>query len=174
MKNWLIAAMAVFMLAACGDKDEPLTVEQQAEVIDDGTVGFEILGGNIEEATGVPKEEKQQIVSAFKEYIAAFNSKDIDRYMATVAKNPKGFDYEQDREEAMKIFAAYDIERIAEDITIVKYNEKETQVYANLTVEMVELETKTPLQSKGRQVTVFVKEDDAWKVSSVHGYIGEE
>ena len=42
----------------------------------------------------------------------------------------------------MKIFEAYDIERIAEDITIVKYSEKETQVYANLTVEMVELEDR--------------------------------
>ena len=59
-------------------------------------------------------------------------------------------------------------------MTIVKYNEKdaEAQVFANLKIEMIEEATNTEVSSQGRQVTVFVKEDDAWKVSSVY-YIGE-
>ena len=57
-------------------------------------------------------------------------------------------------------------------MTIVKYNEEEAQVFANLNIEMTEEATNTEVSSQGRQVTVFVKEDDAWKVSSVY-YIGE-
>ncbi len=38
---------------------------------------------------------------------------------------------------------------------------------------MTEIKTNTELTSSGRQVTVFVKEDGAWKVTSVY-YIGNE
>ncbi len=165
MKKWLLALVSVFVLAACGDKEEEVSTR---EVIEEGTVGFEIAGGNIKEAADIPEDVKKEVVAAFDEYIAAFNAGDIDRYAATTARNAKGFDYEADLVEAKKVFDNYTVNRQAEDVTIVKYNESEAQVYANLSISMTEKATNTPISSNGRQVTVFVNENDAWKVSSVH------
>lgn len=175
MKKWLFALVTALVLAACGDTDTADdTAKTNEEIIEEGTVGFEVLGDSIEEASGVPVEEKEKILAAFNEYIAAFNAEDIDRYAETTSKQAKGFDYELDLQEAQKVFDSYAINRQAEDVTIVKYNEKEAQaqVFANLKIEMTEEATNTEVSSQGRQVTVFVKEDDAWKVSSVY-YIGE-
>lgn len=175
MKKWLLALVTALVLAACGDTDTADdTAKTNEEIIEEGTVGFEVLGESIEEASGVPAEEKEKILAAFNEYIAAFNAEDIDRYAQTTSKQAKGFDYELDLQEAQKVFDSYAINRQAEDVTIVKYNEKEAQaqVFANLNIEMTEEATNTEVSSQGRQVTVFMKEDDAWKVSSVY-YIGE-
>ena len=173
MKKWLLALVTALVLAACGDIDTAdNTSKTNEEIIEEGTVGFEVLGGSIEEASGVPVEEKEKILAAFNEYIEAFNAEDIDRYAQTTSKQAKGFDYELDLQEAQKVFDSYAINRQAEDVTIVKYNENEAQVFANLMIETTEEETNTELSSQGRQVTVFMKEDDAWKVSSVY-YIGE-
>ena len=175
MKKWLLALVTVLVLAACGDTDTADdTAKTNEEIIEEGTVGFEVLGESIEEASGVPAEEKEKILAAFNEYIEAFNAEDIDRYAQTTSKQAKGFDYELDLQEAQKVFDSYAINRQAEDVTIVKYNEKEAQaqVFANLNIEMTEEATNTEVSSQGRQVTVFVKEDGAWKVSSVY-YIGE-
>ena len=175
MKKWLLALVTALVLAACGDTDTADdTAKTNDEIIEEGTVGFEVLGESIEEASGVPAEEKEKILAAFNEYIAAFNAEDIHRYAQTTSKQAKGFDYELDLQEAQKVFDSYAINRQAEDVTIVKYNEKEAQaqVFANLNIEMTEEATNTEVSSQGRQVTVFVKEDDAWKVSSVY-YIGE-
>lgn len=57
MKKWLVAVLAVFVLAACGDKQEA-SPENLQKTIDEGTVGFEMMGDSIEEATDVPEEEK--------------------------------------------------------------------------------------------------------------------
>ena len=53
-----------------------------------------------------------------------------------------------------------------------KYSEDEAQVFSNLKTETKELETGAEMSGVGRQVTVFVKEDQ-WKVSSIY-YIGNE
>ncbi len=173
MKKWLLALVTALALAACGDTDTAdNTAKTNEEIIEEGTVGFEVLGESIEEASGVPREEKEKILAAFNEYIESFNVEDIDRYAQTTSKQAKGFDYELDLQEAQKVFDSYAINRQAEDVTIVKYNEKEAQVFTNLKIEMTEEDTNTEVSSQGRQVTVFVKEDDAWKVSSVY-YIGE-
>lgn len=175
MKKWLLAVMTVLVLAACGDKEQEkdnVTEKDTQEIIDKGTVGFEVMGDSIEEAANVPTEEKERILAAFNEYIDAFNAEDLDRYGETTSKNAKGFDYNLDLEEAKKAFEMYAINRQADDVTIVKYDDKEAQVFANLTVDMTEEETDTQVSSAGRQVTVFVKEDADWKVSSVY-YIGE-
>lgn len=171
MKNWLIAVMAMFLLTACGDEKEA-SPEQLQKTIDDGTVGFEILGGSIQEATGVPEDEKQQIINAFNEYIAAFNEKDLERYKNIISQNAKGFDYDEDVKAVTEVFKQYDINRSAEDITIVNYKDDEAQVFSNLTTETKELETGAEMSGMGRQVTVLVKED-GWKVSSIY-YIGNE
>lgn len=166
--------MAVLTLTACNDKDnEKLSAEETTQVIEEGTVGFEISGDSVEEASGVPEDEKAYLLAAFEEFIVAFNEEDIDRYMAKVSKNPRGFDYDEDREVALKTFEQYTIEREFEDVTVVKYKENEAQVFANLTGKWTEEATNAVLESSGRQVTVFVKEDDAWKVTSIY-YIGNE
>ena len=172
MKKWIVVVMAVFVLAACGDKEKEAAPENLQKTIDDGTVGFEILGDSIQQATNVPEEEKDQIISAFDEYIAAFNEKDLERYKQIISKNAKGFKYEEDVQAVSEVFEQYDINRIAEDVTIVKYSEDEAQVFSNLKTETKELETGAEMSGVGRQVTVFVKEDQ-WKVSSIY-YIGNE
>ncbi len=172
MKKWLIALISVFLLAACSDNKE-LDAKEAKNVINEGTAGFTVFGGNIEEAQNVPVEEKNKIIAAFNEYIEAFNSENIQRYSATLSKEAKGFDYDQDLSEAQEVFNKYTVNREAQDVTIVKYNEDEAQVFANLSVKMIEDATNTEVASTGRQVTVFVKEQDAWNVSSVY-YIGNE
>lgn len=172
MKKWLIALISVFILAACSDNKE-LDAEEVKKAIEEGTAGYTVFGGNIEEAQNVPSDVKNKIVAAFNEYIESFNSEDIQRYSATLSKEAKGFDYEQDLLEAQKVFDKYTVNREAQDVTIVKYNENEAHVFANLSVKMTEDDTNTEVASKGRQVTVFVKEQDAWNVSSVY-YIGNE
>ena len=171
MKKWLVAVMALFMLAACGNEKDASPEELQ-KTIDDGTVGFEILGDTIQEATGVPEDEKNNIISAFDEYIAAFNEKDLERYKNIISKNAKGFNYEEDVQAVSAVFAQYDVKRTAEDITIVNYSEEEAQVFSNLKTETKEIETGAELSGVGRQVTVFMKEE-GWKVSSIY-YIGSE
>lgn len=173
MKKWLLLVLAAFMLSACSDKEEVKTESIAEDSKEVGSVGFEVLGDEIEEAENIPEQEQESILSAFDEYIAAFNAKDIDRYIETLSKNPQGFEYDDDIEMAKNAFAQYNIERKASDKTIVKYNENEAQVFANLDIEMTEIETNAELSSSGRQVTVFVKEEGAWKVTSVY-YIGDE
>jgi ketosteroid isomerase-like protein len=171
MKKWLLAVVTVLVLAACGDTEQEkhnVTEEDTQEIIDKGTVGYEVMGDSIEEAENVPAEEKDKILAAFNEYIDAFNDEDIKRYAQTTSKHAKGFDYDVDLEEAKEAFGKYAINRQADDVTIVKYDDKEAQVFANLAIDMTEEETDTQVSSAGRQVTVFVKEDSDWKVSSIY------
>ncbi|AYC28935.1 nuclear transport factor 2 family protein [Paenisporosarcina cavernae] len=134
--------------------------------IDD--VGFSLNGGSVEEAADVPENEKQEILAAFDAYMESFNEEDVDTYMATLAKNPDGFNIEEERANVEETFDRFDTTRTPSDITIVKYSEEEAQVYANLSIEMTETETNTPINGAGKQVTVFAKENNAWKVTSVY------
>lgn len=172
MKKLAIALLALFVLTACGDQDESpkeLSADEAEKIINEGTVGFEIADGNIEEAANVPPQEKEKIKAAFNEYMDAFNEKDIARYKETISSNAAGFDYDADIAEVEKVFEQYsEINRTAKDVTVVKYEENEAQVFSNMTAEMVEKDTEIPLIGEARTVIVFVKENDAWKVSSVH------
>ena len=166
----LIGILSLFTLYACGNeevKKDSIPVEEES------TVGFEINNGNIEEAQNVPEHERQSVIAAFDEFIAAFNAQDIERYIATLSHDPKGFNIEEERKALLSAFETYNVERLAEDVTIVKYSENEANVFSTLKVNLVEKETGADLSSVGRQVTVFKKEEDAWKVSSVY-YIGSE
>lgn len=171
MKKWLVAVLAVFVLAACGDKQEA-SPENLQKTIDEGTVGFEMMGDSIQEEADVPEAEKNNIISAFNEYIAAFNEKDLERYKNIISTNATGFNYDEDIEAVSDVFNQYDVKRTAEDITIVKYSGDEAQVFSNLTTETKEIDTGAELSGVGRQVTVLKKED-GWKVSSIY-YIGSE
>lgn len=171
MKKWLIAVMALFVLTACGNSEDATPKDVEKE-IEEGTVGFEMLGNSIQEATGVPQQEKEEILAAFDEYIKAFNEKDLEHYKRIISKNAEGFRYEDDVQAVTEVFKQYDVNREAQDVTIVKYKESEAQVFSNLKTETKEIETGAELAGVGRQVTVFVKEDQ-WKVSSIY-YIGNE
>ena len=172
MKKWWLAVMTVLVLAACGDTEqgkEDMTEQEVQEIIDQGTIGFEMMGDSVEEASNVPAEEKEKLLAAFTEYIDAFNAEDIERYEQTLSKNPKGFKYDKDLETAKQIFAQYSvIDRKAEDVTVVKYSEEEAQVFSNMTANMVEEASDIEMTGEARTVVVFVKEDGEWKVSSVH------
>ncbi|MBD7943052.1 nuclear transport factor 2 family protein [Psychrobacillus sp. Sa2BUA9] len=183
----LTLAAITLGLAACNDKEEvnpssgsvnDSTPSQTESAIDHGAedksdVGFQMSsGGDIEEAANVPEEEKTAVLNAFNEYIEAFNEEDIDRYLSVISKKPEGFNYESEKELVLETFENYDTVRTAEDVTIIEYNDKEAQVYSNIHIALHEPGSGAKLDRNGRQVTVFVKEEGKWVVTSVY-FIGE-
>lgn len=173
LKKSFLAVLILLVLTACGNKDEKMSDEERDKVIEDGTVGFEMMGGNVEKADNVPAEDEKAILASFDEYIAALNAEEIDRYMNTISKNPKGFKYDEEKTYASEVFDQFDIKREVENVTIAKYESEEAQVFANMKMHSLQLETNVEHASAGRQVTVFVKEDNDWKVTSVF-YIGDD
>lgn len=173
LKKSILAVLTLLVLTACGNKDEDLTAKEREKVIEDGTVGFEMMGEEVKKASNVPADEEKAILAAFDEYIAAFNDEEIDRYMDTISKDPKGFNYDEEKVFADEVFAQFDTKRDVTNVTIAKYNEDEAQVFANMTTHSLQVQTNVEHESAGRQVTVFVKEDGKWKVTSVF-YIGDD
>ena len=173
LKKSLLAVLTLLMLTACSNKDNDLSAKESQHAIDDGTPGFEMNGGEVKKAENIPATDEKAILAAFDEYIAALNAEEIERYMQTVSKNPKGFKYEEEKLFAADIFEQLDTKRDVENVTIAKYSGKEAQVYADMTTHSLQVETNVEHESAGRQVTVFVKEDNAWKVTSVF-YIGDD
>ncbi len=141
--------------------------------VDENKVGFNMTGDAIEEATGISAEAKEQILAAFTIYIDTFNKKDIDSYIDTLSDSTESFDKVEERTYMEEVFNAYDLDRRASDVTIVKYSESEAQVFANLNTSMKQLSSGLETNPSGRQVTVFTKDDGEWKVSAVH-YLGDE
>lgn len=172
MKKWLFLVVAAFMLTACGNTKDSGS-EQPSEANQKETVGFEMLGGDIEEAANVPDDEKVKIIAAFEEYIASFNARDIERYGKVLSKNSQGFNYDEELEFITETFKNYDVKKYDSDVTIVKYDENAAQVFANIDTQTKDIESNEEYLYSGRQVTVFVKEDGDWKVSSVY-YIGNQ
>lgn len=159
-----------------GSVDDGEAVNQNGALdhgVDDKQVGFNMSGGTIEEASGVPAAEKERILEAFAVYIDAFNEKDIDKYMKTLSEHSDVFDLEEERAYMEEQFSEYDLNREADDITIVKYDEQEVQVFATLKTKIKQISTGLKFDQLGRQVTVFTKDDGDWKVTSIH-YIGDE
>ncbi|WP_186668979.1 nuclear transport factor 2 family protein [Sporosarcina sp. BP05] len=136
--------------------------------VDDKKVGFSLEGGAIEEASGVPVEEKERILAAFKNYIETFNKKDIDSYIDMLSDSTESFDKAEERSYMEEVFSTYDVNLQASDVTIVKYSEDETHVFANVKTAMKLLSNGLETNPKGRQVTVFAKEDGEWRLASVH------
>ena len=178
----LTGTMALLLvLGACSDKEDTKTgqgsvddgesVNEYGSIdhgVDENQVGFNIDGGEIEEAAGVPAQEKIALMDAFDTYIHAFNNEDVDEYMGTLSKEPKSFTIEEEQTYIEEIFADYEINREATDVTIVKYAEDEAQVFSNLNTKLKQKSTALETSRTGRQVTVFAKEDDEWKVTSVY------
>ena len=178
----LTGTMALLLvLGACSDKEDPKagqgsvddgeSVNEYGSIdhgVDENQVGFNIDGGEIEEAAGVPAQEKIALMDAFDTYIHAFNNEDVDEYMGTLSKEPKSFTIEEEQTYIEEIFADYEINREATDVTIVKYAEDEAQVFSNLNTKLKQKSTALETSRTGRQVTVFAKEDAEWKVTSVY------
>lgn len=162
--------VSLLALAGCGNSESK---KDATTIIEENTVGFEIANGKIEAAQNVPEQDREAIMLAFGEYMEAFNAQDIDRYIATLSQDPKVFNIEEERKTLASTFETYDVERLAEDVTIIKYNESEANVFATIKVDLVEKETGANLSSVGSQVTVLKKEDEAWKVANIY-YIGSE
>lgn len=139
---------------------------------DKAEVGFEMAGGNIEEATNIPAKEKTAIIASFDEYMEAFNEEDIDRYMNIISKNPEGFNYDDEKVVVEQTFKDYNTIRTSDNVTIIKYNDKQAQVFANVHIALEQPESGAKLDRDGRQVTVFNKEDSKWLVTSVY-FIGD-
>lgn len=175
-----ILAIALVLSACSGTKEETSNqglvndgepVNENGSIdhgVDEDGVGFNMLGETVEEAQNVPDAEKEQILAAFDTYIKVFNDKDIDGYIATLSEDTESFDLEEERNVIDDVFNEYDVQREASDVTIVKYSETEAQVFAKLKTSLKELSSGLTTNPKGRQVTVFTKDDSDWKVASVY------
>ena len=169
LKMFMLSIGLVIVLAACNN-EETKSAEQ---IVDENAVSFEMANGEVAEVKDISEATKEKIIAAFNEYIVSFNEGDVERYIATLSTNPEGFNLDEERETLTSTFAAYEVERIPDHITITKYTEDEVNVYATLKTNLVEKETGTSVESKGKQVTVLTQENNEWKISSVF-YIGEE
>ncbi|WP_271853097.1 YybH family protein [Planococcus maritimus] len=186
MKKWIMATGLILTLAGCSSEEDTTVNSNTAEDgnaatennaiehgITDQEVGFTLDDEGDVIAAEVPEEDKQKLLDAYGEYIAAFNAEDMDRYMATIAENPDGFDREEDQQALAEAFDNYDTAYTTSDETIVKYEEDRAEVFATINVEMNESGTDQGMQQSGRQVVVFKKEQGDWKVTSLH-FIGNQ
>lgn len=180
----LMGMSIILLLGACGkDEEKPADsgsvndgeVATEYGAIDHGVdekkVGFSLTGETVEEASGVPAKEKEQILNAFNVYMETLNEKNIDGYLDTLSV--KDYDLEKERAVTEELFNEYELSREASNVTIVEYADTEAQVFSNLKTSFKQVATGLETAPVGRQVTVFTKVDGKWKVASVH-YIGEE
>ncbi|MBT2581686.1 DUF4440 domain-containing protein [Planococcus sp. ISL-109] len=186
MKKWILATGLMLTLAGCSGEDDSAVNNNNVEDgnatsennavehgIKDQEVGFTLDDDGEIIAAEVPETERQEILGAYDEYIAAFNEEDLDRYMGVIAENPDGFDREEDREALAQAFETYDTTYTTSNETIVKYEEGRAEVYATIDVEMKEAGTEQGMEQSGRQVVVFKQEEGNWKVTSLH-FIGNQ
>lgn len=184
-KYIVFLALTALFLTACGNEKAETNSNSANDgetasdnsalehgVTDQSEVGFEMAGGKIEEAKDVPKEERQAILTAFDTYMTAFNEEDLETYLSVIASNPEGFDYAEEKEFVEDTFAEYNVNRTAEDITLIKYDENQAQVFATLQMTLEQETTGAQVNRSGRQVTVFTNEDGEWRVTSVF-FIGD-
>jgi ketosteroid isomerase-like protein len=145
-------------------KDDPATDEaasltQMTQIVEDAS--------ELKEAEGIPAEEKSAIDAAFNQYINAFNEEDFESYMSVISKTPVNFKYEDEEHYVKQIFDSVDSKRKVDNVKIINYAGKKADVYAE-----IEATTKDPNSDKevtrsGKQVTVFHKKEDGWKVAAI-------
>jgi hypothetical protein len=147
-------------------------LEHSVKDQEENDVGFEMVGTNVDEAQNIPADAKKALLEAFETYISSFNEEDLEKYMTVIAKEPEGFDYKEEEVTVKETFAQYEVNRKAEDVTVIKYNKNQAQVFASLSISLKQETTGAKLDRTGRQVTVFAKEDGEWRVTSVY-FIGD-
>lgn len=186
ISKWLISLLLILVVVAgcsakekdqnesAGSSSDGESSVQSGAVhhgVEDGKVGFTMSGGSIEEATGVPDDEKERLVALFNDYIDTLNVKDIDSYLQTLSK--EDFNLEEERKNFEAQSAEYEFTREASEVTIIKYEENEAQIFSNIVTTFKQLSTGLVTKPSGRQVTVFKKINGDWKIASIH-YIGDD
>lgn len=184
MKKQIAAASIAFalILGACNKAEEtnPNDTENGEAApgtgaidhgVDDDKIGFSMSGDQVEEAKDVPEEAKEEIFAAFDQYIETLNNKDVDGYLATLST--EGYDLKEERQATEEMLKTTDMKRETANETIVKYDGDTAQLFATLKTTFTDLESGVENVPEGRQVTVFHKEEGAWKVFSIH-FIGDE
>lgn len=179
----LISLSLILLLAACsndkeksvenGSVDDGEATNENGTVdhgVDESKVGFSLTGDTVEEAAGVPADEKEQILAVYSLYVETLNKQDIEGYLDTLSA--EDYDIEEERSIMKKSFSEFELNREISNVTIVKYSEKEAQVFSNLKTTYKQLKTGIETSPSGRQVTVLKKSDGDWKVASIH-YIGD-
>ncbi len=150
------------------DKPEENTEEQAEETpAEDQTSALLEETSELEEAEDVPEEEKQAILDAYNEYIESFNAEDVERYMATLSETPVNFELEKEEEAVNNVFSKLDVRREASNVKIVNYSSKKADVYSDLEVVTSDPESDREATTTGKQLTIFQKTDDGWKVSMI-------
>ncbi len=137
--------------------------------VDEGKIGFFMQNGAVEEVANVPSKEKEELLNIFTLYMDSFNNKDIETFIGTLSDQTKSSNKAANRLELEKNFKLYDVKRAATDIVIASYSADQAQVYSTMDTTVMELGSGEVLEeSRGKQVTVFVKVDEEWKVNSIH------
>ncbi|MGF2617951.1 nuclear transport factor 2 family protein [Rossellomorea vietnamensis] len=176
-KKFMIGlGVSSLLLAGCNnnegaddtDKPEENTEEQAEETpAEDQTSALLEETSELEEAEDVPEEEKQAILDAYNEYIESFNAEDVERYMATLSETPVNFELEKEEEAVNNVFSKLDVRREASNVKIVNYSSKKADVYSDLEVVTSDPESDREATTTGKQLTIFQKTDDGWKVSMI-------
>lgn len=156
----------ILLLVACNDSGKEK--EQDLQGADEEGIGFSLSGESVEEAQNVPEEEKKDILNAFDLYITKFNEKDLDGYMDMIAEETESFDKQEERAYTASFFKENDLKLTPSEVTIVKYDEKEAQVFTRTAHKQKQLSTGLETNQFARQVILFQKKDGEWKVGSVH------
>ncbi|OXS53597.1 hypothetical protein B0G93_1422 [Bacillus sp. V-88] len=182
-KIMLGIGMSTLLLGACGadeekkedketakkteevsPKDDPATDEaasltQMTQIVEDAS--------ELKEAEGIPAEEKSAIDAAFNQYINAFNEEDFDSYMSVISKTPVNFKYEDEERYVKQIFDSVDSKRTVENVKIINYAGKKADVYAEIQATTKDPNSDKEVTRSGKQVTVFHKKDEGWKVAAI-------
>lgn len=145
-------------------KDDPATDEaasltQMTQIVEDAS--------ELKEAEGIPAEEKTAIDAAFNQYINAFNEEDFEAYMSVISKTPVNFKYEDEERYVKQIFDSVDSKRTVENEKIINYAGKKADVYAEITATTKDPNSDKEVTRSGKQVTVFHKKEDGWKVAAI-------
>ncbi|RIW39079.1 hypothetical protein D3H55_01625 [Bacillus salacetis] len=179
-KKFMIGlGVSSLLLAGCNnnenadntDKPEENTQEEQTEEtanpFEEETAAILEEAKNMEEAKDIPEEEKQAILDAFNEYIESFNDEDVERYMATLSDTPVNFTLEEEEAAVNNVFDKLDVRRKASNVKIINYQGKKADVYAELEVTTKDPNSDREAATTGRQLTIFQKTDEGWKVSMI-------
>ncbi|PFA67345.1 hypothetical protein CN378_10895 [Bacillus sp. AFS015802] len=140
--------------------DEAASLNQMTQIVEDAS--------ELKEAEGIPEEEKTAINAAFDQYINAFNEEDFESYMSVISKTPVNFKYEDEERYVKQIFDSVDSKRTVDNVKIINYAAgKKADVYAEIKATTKDPNSDKEVTRSGKQVTVFHKKEDGWKVAAI-------
>jgi ketosteroid isomerase-like protein len=140
--------------------DEAASLNQMTQVVEDASA--------LEEAEGIPDEDKTAINAAFDQYINAFNEEDFETYMSVISKTPVNFKYEDEERYVKQIFDSVDSKRTVDNVKIINYaSGKKADVYAEIKATTKDPNSDKEVTRSGKQVTVFHNKEDGWKVAAI-------